>query len=156
MLLNSLTGWGNIRCWYRDTIWTYLQVIMNSPLFIGLTSFQPTYRCSYVFIRKSWLTQLTNRTVISSRPIFLRPPTACFLHFFDSPTKKCRKNPKPAKGLVLLWLLGEFGDFFLPQILLPKDLPRNSDLGIMSKKPGASEFGSWFPSIFPVAAACFF
>ena len=36
MLLDSLTGWENIRFWYRDTIRRYLQVITNSPLFIGL------------------------------------------------------------------------------------------------------------------------
>ena len=134
MLLNSLTDWGNIRCWYRDTIWTYLQVIMNShPSLSALLSFQPTYRCSYyVFIRKSWLTQLTKpNSYFITTHFFATTHRMLFACFFDSPTRQ--KCPKKTRNLRKAWCcfgsLANLVIFFLPQILLPKRFTKKQRLG---------------------------
>ena len=108
MLLNPLAGWGNFRCWYRDTIRRYLQVITNSPFFMGLI-FNQLIGIHNVIIRKLWLTQLTNRTVtvFHHDPFFPTTHRRIFV-FLTSQQKIALKNPKAAKGLVPLWLLGAF------------------------------------------------
>ena len=100
MLLNSLTDWGNIRCWYRDTIRRYLQVIANSPFFIGLIFNQLIgvhIMLSFVsYDSPDWRTEQ-----LSHHDPFLAATHRRIFCFFDFPTRQ--KCPEKTRNLRKAW-----------------------------------------------------